>query len=276
MMEAPNASRARAYCAPNGWRALPRILPVITGAILKPAAVALAMFAHATAATAQEPDIRPFFHYATTPDVLHLIGTIDDGTSSAFSRAIVRYPGVKVLRLSSLGGSVRAALDVADHVSIRQMRTEVPAGSICYSACAYIFLAGKERYVPPGARLGVHQMAGRPGQAVSPEDLQFYVARIVSTMARFGVGPEIMATMFRTRNSDMYVFTPQEVAELGINRGPVSVKREAKKERKSKQVSSDEFYRWFFFGRLPATASAHPVNIPIPERRPICIDGECK
>ena len=49
------------------------------------------------------------------------------------------------LLLNSGGGSVEDAIFIADAVRSLRIETEIPEGSICYSACVVIFLAGVGR-----------------------------------------------------------------------------------------------------------------------------------
>ena len=56
----------------------------------------------------------------------------------------------RVLRVSSGGGYVDAALDIAEQIVSRQLDIEI--SSLCASSCAnYLFVAGNKKYILPGA-----------------------------------------------------------------------------------------------------------------------------
>jgi hypothetical protein len=61
-----------------------------------------------------------------------------------------------IVTLNSPGGSVRAALLIAYDIHKREYDTNFGEG-ICNSACAFIWLAGKTRYMSSGAALGFHR-----------------------------------------------------------------------------------------------------------------------
>ncbi|MEX2376207.1 MAG: hypothetical protein WD942_11605 [Dehalococcoidia bacterium] len=63
-----------------------------------------------------------------------------------------------VLFISSGGGSVEAALDLAEWVLLHEMQVEV--GTVCFSSCAnYVFLAGRTKRLARESMLGWHGSA---------------------------------------------------------------------------------------------------------------------
>jgi hypothetical protein len=99
------------------------------------------------------------------------------------------------------------------------MSTLVAKGMGCYSACAYIFFAGAQRYVE--GELGVHQISAQVADLVLA---QTTLGDLLDALDKFGVQQQIITVMLRTPPDDMYIFTPQEVTDLGINvGGPVQI-----------------------------------------------------
>jgi len=99
------------------------------------------------------------------------------------------------------------------------MRTYVPDGMGCYSACAYIFFAGQNRIAD--GELGVHQISQDVADIVMT---QITIGDILDALDEFGVQHQVISYMLRTPPEDMYVFSRLEVSELGINRGePIDV-----------------------------------------------------
>lgn len=155
----------------------------------------------------------PFMVSDGPESAIVLNGEIDLSAALNFRRALAAAPGARVLVLNSPGGLVQTGLLIADDVHARGIATYIPADASCYSACAFIFLAGRERRAD-GA-LGVHQIS-----AANPdlEGAQVAISDIIELLSRFGTPPEVLTVMFRTSADDMHVFSRDEVARF-INRG---------------------------------------------------------
>jgi len=65
------------------------------------------------------------------------------------------HPDVDTLVLTSNGGYFSYAMDIVQVVFDYQLNTK--ADIMCYSACTFILLAGEERSLTRGARVGFHQ-----------------------------------------------------------------------------------------------------------------------
>ena len=164
-------------------------------------------------AAAQDKRFGPFRVDAAAQAIL-LNGEIDAGAALNFRRALAAAPRAKRVVLNSPGGLVPIALLIADDVDQRGLLTEIPAGSYCYSACSYIFLAGRERLAL--GELGVHQISS---DSPDLETAQITISDIIDVLNRFDTPSEVLTVMFRTPPSQMYVFSAAEVSEFGINRG---------------------------------------------------------
>ncbi|MGN7771559.1 PAN domain-containing protein [Phyllobacterium sp. 22552] len=170
---------------------------------------------------AAERSFGPFSIDESRPDVISLNGEIGVGTALDFRRVLQAAPNAKLFVLNSPGGTVAMALLIADDVHQRNLATFIPKGSSCYSACAYIFLAGNERQVD--GELGVHQISNDSNDLVSA---QYSISDIIDMLNRFNTPTEVLTVMFKTPPKDMYVFSQEEVARFNINRKretPVSV-----------------------------------------------------
>jgi len=72
-----------------------------------------------------------------------LAGDIDMRTSLNFKRAVKEYGVPDVFLLNSGGGLVYIRLDLAMEVNRLGVTTVIPEDLSCYSACSFVFLAGK-------------------------------------------------------------------------------------------------------------------------------------
>jgi hypothetical protein len=79
--------------------------------------------------------------------VLVLQGGISTGIAMKLEAALAEYPNIDTLVLSSPGGNPDEARAIYQVVKAAELTTWVPEGKSCMSACAEIFLAGKERII---------------------------------------------------------------------------------------------------------------------------------
>jgi len=161
----------------------------------------------------------PFVVDAADPFAVILDGEIDKGAADTFERVIEVYPAVQVVILNSPGGSLVEAIGVASMVYEHGLDTYIPANAACYSACAYVFLAGEMRLAE--GELGVHQF--RSTGEVDEYTTQVAVAVIIELLDLFQVAPEVRFLMLTTPPERMHVFSRQEVAAYGIERTDVAV-----------------------------------------------------
>jgi hypothetical protein len=151
---------------------------------------------------------------AESPEVIALNGEIGSTLVADFDKAVEARPDAKVLVLNSPGGYVDDALVVAHKVKERGMSTLVAQGMGCYSACSYIYFAGVNREVD--GELGVHQISAEVADLVLA---QTTLADVLSALNEFQVTQSIITVMLQTPPEEMYVFTNDEIAKLGIERG---------------------------------------------------------
>lgn len=166
-----------------------------------------------TAALAAEKTFGPFSVHDAKPDIIVMNGLVEQSAALDFRRALRAAPDATLVTLNSGGGSVQAALLIADDINQRGLSTYISNTSKCYSACSYIFLAGKERKVE-GA-LGVHQISSDSSDLVGA---QFAISDIIEVLSRFDTPPAVMQIMFKTPPDDMYIFSQHEIDQYRLNR----------------------------------------------------------
>lgn len=97
----------------------------------------------------------------------------------------------------------------------KKLRTYIPRGGACASACSYLFFAGNERLADGG--LGVHQAKSTNAQkqqviGQTQYVTQFTVSEIIGFLNEFGTPDFVYERMFQ--DIDMYFFDPLELMEL--------------------------------------------------------------
>lgn len=158
---------------------------------------------------AADQRVGDFYFFDDMPGIVVLNGEIDAGTMRDFRQAMKLRPKTTVVALSSPGGYVDEALALASELHRRGLSTAIPRGYQCYSACAYLFFAGRE-HVVTGA-LGVHQVSAEGYSRVYSGDVRV-------ALRRFGTPAEVVKRMFETGPDDLYVFSRKEIARFAINR----------------------------------------------------------
>jgi hypothetical protein len=86
-----------------------------------------------------------------------------------------------VVRLQSGGGSLVAGVQIGETIRLKGFQTIVPAGARCASACAMAWLGGTQRYLGPGAQIGLHSaynVKSEQGSGVANALLGAYLNRV--------------------------------------------------------------------------------------------------
>ena len=169
--------------------------------------------------------------------VLSLSGEISQETLTKFNLALSTEKNVSKIMLSSPGGLVVIAMEIASIIHRRGIATEIPLGATCASACSIIFLAGKGRQAH--GQLGVHQITSKGGGAVS--GVQFILAEMLDVFEDYGVDRRVSRHMLTTPPEEMYFFSELELTEYGINRKGDKVSAEAEKTLVRQEIRFTQF-----------------------------------
>lgn len=163
---------------------------------------------------AEESFYGSFYFTSKTPDTLYLLGKIEESDDFEL-RSALRDHKIETVALASRGGSVLGGLAIAGIVGDRKLRTIIPGGALCASACAYIFLAGSERSA--NGSLGVHQFASVQGDKEETigrvqADTQAITSEILGFLREFNTPAFVAEYMFRSR--EMYWFDEIQIDQL--------------------------------------------------------------
>ena len=167
--------------------------------------------------SSSDPD--KFLYFNNLDGVLFLTGTIEKGMYTNFRQAITENK-IHTIVLNSLGGDVDEGLNIAGTVFDKGIKTYIPEGYRCYSACSFIFFAGYEKYAL--GELGVHQAAyaddiSKEKAAIGAVTTvsQLTTADILLRLGEFNTPRFVEQRMLRTAPGDMYVFNEIELNKLG-------------------------------------------------------------
>lgn len=165
-------------------------------------------------ALADEKKYGSFILNTDIPDTLFFVDKIKANDSFELRKAI-RNHDIQNIVLASPGGSVWEGLQMAGIIFDKKLRTYIPRGGTCASACSYLFFAGHERLAE--GELGVHQaksINSQKQQAIGQTQYvtQFTVSEIIGFLNEFGTPAFVYERMFQ--DIDMYFFDPLELMEL--------------------------------------------------------------
>lgn len=105
-----------------------------------------------------DPDI-PAFTIRTMRNgtEMEIAGGFKYGLTRAARRAMDGAPNLKVVHLMSNGGRIGEARELARLIADRGLSTYT--ATVCLSACTVAFIAGRERFLKIGGKLGFHRAA---------------------------------------------------------------------------------------------------------------------
>lgn len=137
---------------------------------------------------------------------LLLRGGINDHTADALERALRAAPGVTTVVLESEGGWIRQGRLIRDVIARRGLNTYVE--SECNSACTIAFLAGKDRAIAPGARLGFHAFRGLGNVRSMDSEKEVYGAA--------GLGERFIRRIASTSHTSLWYPSPTELLDQRV------------------------------------------------------------
>jgi hypothetical protein len=132
------------------------------------------------------------------PTVVVVQGTLDAADGERFFAKVAPLSSAMV-RFESNGGSVVTGIQIGEIIRLRQFHTVVPAGARCASACALAWFGGSQRFMGPGARIGLHAASDpKTGQSAS-------VANVLMGAYLNRVGLPYSAVVYLARTSPNFV-----------------------------------------------------------------------
>ena len=147
-------------------------------------------------------------------DTLRFTGTIELGVTRALARMIGETPGIRLVLLESDGGNIYEARGMAKLIRDNALETRIL--DKCSSACTTVFIAGEERSMRRGAKLGFHQYRVAANYDIPNADIEREQDRDRSLYEERGVSTEFLARVFDRRADDMWYPTVRELADAGV------------------------------------------------------------
>ena len=144
--------------------------------------------------------------------VISIGARIDAGDEAVFHGLAAANP-TTLITVTGPGGKVGPALVIGREIRARGLRTLVPAGASCASACALIWLAGSQRLLGAEARIGFHALSAiRPGEA--PVETHAFDGELIRYLTGLGYAMDVTATIV---NTPSVLIHWREAIELNAN-----------------------------------------------------------
>ena len=94
-------------------------------------------------------------HYNTELAVEEINRNIMDEDVEALLKTLKDNPNIKTINLTSWGGYISAAVEMADIIIDFELDTHVK--EICFSACPLLLIGGEKRTLERGSKIGFHR-----------------------------------------------------------------------------------------------------------------------
>lgn len=141
---------------------------------------------------------------------VEFFGELAPGSARAFIDVARQLPRLRVVHLTSNGGSVAEAETLFRYFRDRRLATY--ASGSCFSACALAFAGGRERWIGRYGRLGYHSPSG------SAEEVEA-AKQIIGAAMRWGwsiTGSDFVKRALDTPHGDLWVPTTPELVAAGV------------------------------------------------------------
>lgn len=165
-------------------------------------------------------DTTPAYQLRLVPEAsaIELRGGMPFGTTAAVIELLDRHPAVEVVQLNSVGGRLHEAMLLAGELERRRLVTHT--SDECSSACVVVYLAGRKRYLAPGARLGFHSasVAGLGGELAQEPNRE-----MAAVFRHHGLPENFIRRALATPHDTMWYPPAEELLALGVIHAIVDV-----------------------------------------------------
>jgi hypothetical protein len=155
---------------------------------------------------------------ADKPSAITLAGAIVKGDAAKFRKLLTPGPNEKpvtALLLSSSGGAVAEAAEIATLVRNANIATRVANGATCASACFLIFAAGKHKFAGSRARIGVHSANDMVTGAETDAGAHATVS-MGRVLQSYGVPERIIGRMVLTAPTSIAWLSTDDLRSMGV------------------------------------------------------------
>ncbi|TKW66021.1 MAG: hypothetical protein DI616_12830 [Paracoccus denitrificans] len=170
------------------------------------------------------PAMRPMpdsLQFEIEGDAIRISGQIAGGDADRFASWMDQnQPAETRVSLDSSGGSVADALAIGRTIRAGGFDTIIEDGSVCLSACPYMFSGGVTRQATQGAVVGVHQHFFGKNTLLpafmAVRDVQRAQASVMDYLDEMGVDLRLMSYALRTPPEEIHVLDADHMREFNL------------------------------------------------------------
>lgn len=145
---------------------------------------------------------------------IEVSGGFKYGLSSDFERVFKASPRIRAVHLTSIGGRIGEARQLANFIRSRGLTTYV--STHCESACTLAFAAGKERWIASGGKLGFH---GPSFAGMNKSDLAESVSSWKADLVADGISGAFADQALAVASNDMWYPTHAQLRGANVITG---------------------------------------------------------
>ena len=150
------------------------------------------------------------------PALVVVQGSFDAKDGEQFFTKTSSLPAALV-RLQSNGGGLVAGIQIGETIRLRGFQTLVPTGARCASACAIAWLGGTQRFMEPGAQIGLHSAYN----AKSGQGTGIANALLGAYLNRVGLPYSVVVYIMQSAPQSITWLSIADARRLGIEVSPL-------------------------------------------------------
>lgn len=157
---------------------------------------------------------RPVLTISSDHSTAYIKGNIDHETNSALLNTLTDIPEITLISLNSDGGLIYAARALALKILEKQLNTHV--AKRCNSACTLVFLAGKNRTMSKGAKIGFHQYRFEKGNPLQKATAKSEQEKDQAYFLSRNIEKGFVEQVFRAKPDSLWFPSPAQLSAANI------------------------------------------------------------
>lgn len=151
------------------------------------------------------------------PGSMLVEGIFEEGDIETFKQHVTEM-NINDVILNSAGGNMMAGIEIGIYMRENNISTVLPENAICFSACSYAFMGGKERAINSNAQFAMHrpyfakEMKGTHNEGYNSGIITSVI--VVSYLIEMGLDP--LTASSHLLNEELAHFSVAQQKELNI------------------------------------------------------------
>lgn len=199
--------------------------------------------------------------------VIEISGAIELGDEEKFRAVAASYRDALIV-LSSFGGRISPAFEIGKDIRVRGYDTIVAEQTVCASACALIWLAGKTKYATHTSRIGFHASSIADGNEVRETGMGNALVGRYLTLLGYSEAAVVYVTFAPPDQLLWLTDAPYDVSQIRYS----SVASLSEVTAKQNNIGRDSEFR-ALFNAWKKVDQLQKATDAIPSARPLAASG---